>query len=125
MLCYSVQILHEKVLEHLVWSNTSGFQFLGPLLRTTLFVSTVRPSQQTHEKSPEGGGSVLPCLTKPPESIRRRLTPKFRGWSVRNIFFAEWSRVVLHRRALLLKIFSEVFRDCQRFAEWHFLFRAS
>ena len=33
ILCYSRQILHAKVLEHIVWSNTSGFQFRGPLAR--------------------------------------------------------------------------------------------
>ena len=40
ILCYSGQILHVKVLEHLVLSNTSGFQFLGPLARTH-FLSTL------------------------------------------------------------------------------------
>ena len=33
-----------KILEHLVCSNTSGFQFWGPLARTNFFVGTVRPS---------------------------------------------------------------------------------
>ena len=36
ILCYSVQILHAKVLEHLVSSNTSGFRFWGPLAWTNL-----------------------------------------------------------------------------------------
>ena len=30
LVCYSGQILHAKVLEHLVWSNTSGLQFRSP-----------------------------------------------------------------------------------------------
>ena len=34
ILSHSGQILHSNVLEHLVWSNTSGFQFWGPLART-------------------------------------------------------------------------------------------
>ena len=46
ILCYSGEILHAKVLEHLVWSNTSGFQFWGPLARTN-FLSALcgRPIQ--------------------------------------------------------------------------------
>ena len=34
ILFYSGQILNAKVLENLVWSNTSGLQFWGPLART-------------------------------------------------------------------------------------------
>ena len=36
ILCYSGQNLHVKVLEHLVWSNASGFQFWGPPARTNI-----------------------------------------------------------------------------------------
>ena len=37
ILCHSGHILHSKVFEHLVWSNTSGFQFWGPLARTNIW----------------------------------------------------------------------------------------
>ena len=35
-LCCSGQILHAKVLEHLVWLNTFGLRFWGPLARTNV-----------------------------------------------------------------------------------------
>ena len=41
ILYYSGQIIHAKVLEHLVWSNTSAFQFWVPLART-IFLSALR-----------------------------------------------------------------------------------
>ena len=34
ILCHSGQILHSKVLDHPVWSNTFGFRFWGLLART-------------------------------------------------------------------------------------------
>ena len=36
-------ILHSKVLEYLIWSNTSGFQFWGPLARTNFLSSLCCP----------------------------------------------------------------------------------
>ena len=36
ILCYSGQTLHAKVFKHLLWSNTSGFQFWGPLAPTNI-----------------------------------------------------------------------------------------
>ena len=37
-----------RILEHLIWSNTSGFQFLGASCSNKLFVGTVRPSHTLH-----------------------------------------------------------------------------
>ena len=39
ILCYSGEILPAKMLEHLVWSNTSGFQFRGLLLEQTFLLA--------------------------------------------------------------------------------------
>ena len=71
MLCCPVQILHEKDLEHLLWSNTSGFQSLGPLARTNfmpalcglpIVLNPVRSCLEIMEGGnvEEGGGQNTP-----------------------------------------------------------------
>ena len=54
-----MQILHAKVLEHLVWSNIAGLQFWGPLARTN-FLSVIcgPPISET---------SQFGLLTRPPQ----------------------------------------------------------
>ena len=39
-----------KILEHLVWSNTSGFQFWGPLARTDFLSALCGPGPPTQGK---------------------------------------------------------------------------
>ena len=58
---HSGHILHSAVLKHLVWSNTSGFRFWGPLAQTCpTLVGTLQPAH----------------LLRPPSCIARPWGPQ-------------------------------------------------
>ena len=58
-----------KVLEHLVWSNTSGFQFWGPLART-YFLSALCGLPKGHQDQKVHGLEGVERLTPPRFSFR-------------------------------------------------------